>query len=149
MSYVSGSIPSGALPALYENAFRALRPGGMVVIHDFFVDNDGNGPTNADLWALAHVLVNPEGMGLVLRRIIKMLGEQGFIAPRVYDLIPGMTQESLPKSRLSHSKRELLLPNMIIGVNYSKVTKHRDPVSVAKYPLCHPADQTSYSLWIQ
>ena len=98
MSCVSGSIPSGALPALYKNAFQALHPGGMVVIHDFFVDNDGNGPTNAALWVLAHVSVNPEGMGLVPCRIIKLLGEQGFIAPRVYDLIPGMTQESCQKA---------------------------------------------------
>ena len=99
MSYVSGSIPSGALPALYENTFQALHPGGMVVIHDFFVDNDGNGPTNVALWALAHVLVNPEGMGLVSRRIIIFLEEQGFIAPRVYDLIPGMTQLLIAKKQ--------------------------------------------------
>jgi pimeloyl-ACP methyl ester carboxylesterase/SAM-dependent methyltransferase len=99
MSYVSGSIPSDALQALYQNAFRALRPGGMVVIHDFFVDNDGNGPTNAALWALAHVTVNPEGMGLVPRRIVNMLGKQGFIAPRVYDLIPGMTQIIVAKKQ--------------------------------------------------
>lgn len=79
MIYVSGSIPRDALPALYENAFRALRPGGMVVIHDFFVGNDGNGPTNAALWALTHVSVNPEGIGLVPRRIINMLGEQGLL----------------------------------------------------------------------
>ena len=80
MSYVSGSIPSDALSsALYENAFRALRPGGMVAILDFFVDNDGNGPTDAALWALSHVSVNPEGIGLVPRRIINMLGEQGLL----------------------------------------------------------------------
>jgi len=97
MSYVSGSIPADALPNLYSNAYRALRPGGVVVIHDFFVNNDGKGPTNAALWALAHVSVNPEGMGLVPRRVIEILEMGGFAAPRVLDLIPGMTQVIVAK----------------------------------------------------
>ncbi|MGK3747169.1 MAG: pimeloyl-ACP methyl ester carboxylesterase/ubiquinone/menaquinone biosynthesis C-methylase UbiE [Bacillariaceae sp.] len=92
MSYVSGSIPSDALSGLYQNAFRALRPGGMVVIHDFFVDNNGEGPKNAALWALTHVTVNPEGMGLRPGRIVKLLTENGLISPKVEDMIPGTTQ---------------------------------------------------------
>lgn len=92
MSYVSGSIPAAALPALYQNAFRVLKPGGVAVVHDFFVDNDGKGPRNAALWALAHVTVNPEGMGLRPNRIVDMLAGEGFVAPMVDDLIPGATQ---------------------------------------------------------
>jgi len=92
MSYVSGSIPAEALPSLYRNAFRALRPGGMAIVHDFFVDNNGKGPKNAALWALAHCSVNPEGMGLRPNRIIGMLAEEGFIAPKVESLIPKTTQ---------------------------------------------------------
>ena len=92
MSYVSGSISSDALSGLYQNAFRALRPGGMVVIHDFFVDNNGEGPKNAALWALTHVTVNPEGMGLRPGRIVKLLTENGLVGPKVEDMIPGTTQ---------------------------------------------------------
>lgn len=92
MSYISGSIPADALPPLYRNAFRALKPGGVAVIHDFFVDNDGSGPANAALWALAHCTVNPEGMGLRPNRIVSMLTEEGFIAPKVETLIPKTTQ---------------------------------------------------------
>jgi len=103
MSYVSGSVPSVALTSLYKNAHRALKPNGTLVVHDFFVDNDGFGPTNAALWALAHVTVNPEGMGLVPRRVIGMLGEEGFVAPRVYDLIPGMTQMIVARKKQSIS----------------------------------------------
>jgi acetylserotonin N-methyltransferase len=92
MSYISGSIPHEALPGLYRNAYRALKPGGIVIIHDFFVDNDGSGPTNAALWALAHCTVNPEGMGLRPNRIVQMLTEEGFVAPKVEPLIPNTTQ---------------------------------------------------------
>jgi pimeloyl-ACP methyl ester carboxylesterase/ubiquinone/menaquinone biosynthesis C-methylase UbiE len=92
MSYVSGSIPVEALEGLYRNAFRALRPGGCAIIHDFFVDNSGRGPQNAALWALAHVSVNPEGMGLRPSRIVDLLCQEGFLAPKVDDLIPGTTQ---------------------------------------------------------
>jgi valacyclovir hydrolase len=92
MSYVSGSIPMEALPGLYSNAYRALKPGGIAVIHDFFVDNDGEGPKNAALWALTHVTVNPEGMGLRPGRVAKLLLDEGFVSPKVDDMIPETTQ---------------------------------------------------------
>ena len=92
MSYVSGFIPAEALPSLYSNAFRALKPGGMAVIHDFFVDNDGEGPKNTALWALTHVTVNPEGMGLRPGRVTKLPLDEGFVGPEVDDMIPETTQ---------------------------------------------------------
>ncbi|CAB9525976.1 Valacyclovir hydrolase [Seminavis robusta] len=92
MSYISGSIPVVALPGLYQNAFRVLKPGGVAILHDFFVDNDGAGPTNAALWALAHTTVNPDGMGLRPSRIVEMLTQAGFVAPKVESLIPKTTQ---------------------------------------------------------
>lgn len=99
LSYVSGSIPSEALAGLYSNAFRALKPGGKAIIHDFFLSNDGRGPPNAALWALAHISVNPTGMGLIPKRVINILSEQGFIAPRVHELIPGMTKVIVAKKK--------------------------------------------------
>lgn len=99
LSYVSGSIPGEALNGLYKNAFRALRPGGKVIVHDFFINNDGRGPPNSALWALAHVSVNPEGMGLIPKRIVSILSDQGFIAPRVSELIPGMTKVIVAKKK--------------------------------------------------
>ena len=99
LSYVSGSIPSDALEGLYSNAFRALKPGGKAIIHDFFIDNDGRGPPNAALWALAHISVNPAGMGLIPKRVINKLSEEGFIAPRVHELIPGMTKVIVAKKK--------------------------------------------------
>ena len=92
MSYVSGSIPSEALSGLYRNAYSALKPGGMAVIHDFFVDNNGQGPKSAALWALTHVTVNPEGMGLQPGRVTQLLLDQGFVSPQVHDMIPETTQ---------------------------------------------------------
>ena len=101
LSYVSGSIPAEALQGLYANAFGALKEGGKVIIHDFFIDidNNGRGPPNSALWALAHVSVNPTGMGLVPKRVIDILNEQGFTAPRVHELIPGMTKVIATKKK--------------------------------------------------
>mmetsp|Transcript_29185 Transcript_29185/g.62537 ORF Transcript_29185/g.62537 Transcript_29185/m.62537 type:complete len:245 (-) Transcript_29185:190-924(-) len=92
MSYVSGSIPAQGLSGLYRNAYRALKPGGIAIIHDFFVDNNGEGPKNAALWALTHVTVNPEGMGLRPGRITQLLLDEGFVSPKVDDMIPETTQ---------------------------------------------------------
>ena len=114
MSYVSGSIPTQALLGLYRNAFQALKPGGMAILHDFFVNNHGQGPLNPALWALAHVTVNPEGMGLRPNRIVQLLcGSNdcsdnstkgaGFIAPKVLDLVPETTQLIVVTKPTNHS----------------------------------------------
>ena len=43
--------------------------------------------------------MNPEGMGLIPKRIVSILSEQGFIAPRVSELIPGMTKVIVAKKK--------------------------------------------------
>jgi SAM-dependent methyltransferase len=43
-SYVSGSVSAEGVEELYRRAARALVPGGVVLIHDFMVDDDGTGP---------------------------------------------------------------------------------------------------------
>jgi len=68
MSYICGSVPKEALPSLFERAFAALRPGGRILIHDFMVQDrtqeEQQASLNGALWALAHVSVNPQGVGL-------------------------------------------------------------------------------------
>merc|ERR1719353_2270902 len=71
-SYLASSVPSEALPGLYEKAFNALKPGGRMIVHDFIVNNSMKG-------------LNPS-------MICKWLGDAGFESPRVQEMIGGATK---------------------------------------------------------
>lgn len=94
MSYISGSVPEGAIKPLYEKAYKALKSSGFLVVHDFMVDDDLQGPALGALWGLQHVAVNAEGLGLCPQEIIKRMVLAGFNASdcKSDEMIHGMTK---------------------------------------------------------
>lgn len=94
MSYISGSVPEPIISKLYWNAFKALRPGGRLLVHDFMVDDGLDAPALGALWALQHVTVNAEGLGLCPREIISRMKTAGFDPAKVetMEMINGMTK---------------------------------------------------------
>ena len=44
MSYISGSVPESIIAALYKNAYKALKPGGRLLVHDFMVNDSLDSP---------------------------------------------------------------------------------------------------------
>merc|ERR1711879_823658 len=54
MSYISGSVPEPIIAGLYINAYKALRPGGRLLVHAFMVDDNLAGPALGALWGLQH-----------------------------------------------------------------------------------------------
>lgn len=93
MSYISGSVPEPALLDIYARARLALKPNGMLVVHDFMVDDALDGPRHAALWALQHVTVNAQGLGLTPAAVTARLESAGFakIDPHA-EMISGMTK---------------------------------------------------------
>ena len=93
MSYISGSVPEPVLVDVYSRAKAALKPGGALVVHDFMVDDDLRGPPHAALWALQHVTVNADGLGLSPAGVRSRLEAAGFTAVDAHrDMIRGMTK---------------------------------------------------------
>lgn len=92
MSYLSGSVPEPVIRQLYANAWKALRPGGRLVVHDFMVDDSLDGPALGALWALQHVTVNPEGLGLCPKEIVTRMVAAGFSTTETSEMIGGMTK---------------------------------------------------------
>ncbi len=82
MSYISGSVPEPLIASLYANAHKALVPGGRLLVHDFMVDDSLDGPQLASLWALQHVTVNAEGLGLCPAEVTARMAAGGFDAAR-------------------------------------------------------------------
>ena len=92
-SYVSGSVPEASLADVYANARAALRAGGVLVVHDFMVDDALDGPAPAALWALQHVTVAPDALGLSPAAVAAKLYAAGFAdVGAAAPLVAGMTR---------------------------------------------------------
>jgi len=94
MSYISGSVPESVILPLYKNAYKALRPGGRLLVHDFMVNDSLDGPALGALWGLQHVTVNASGLGLCPAEIIDRMGQAGFDKSKCesMEMIQGMTK---------------------------------------------------------
>eukprot|EP00419_Tripos_fusus_P059790 CAMPEP_0172933058 /NCGR_PEP_ID=MMETSP1075-20121228/220313_1 /TAXON_ID=2916 /ORGANISM="Ceratium fusus, Strain PA161109" /LENGTH=428 /DNA_ID=CAMNT_0013794395 /DNA_START=116 /DNA_END=1401 /DNA_ORIENTATION=- len=94
MSYISGSVPEPIIEKLYANAFKAMQPGGRLFVHDFIVDDNLTGPALAALWALQHVTVNAQGLGLSPSNIISRMESAGFNPAKceTFEMIHGLTK---------------------------------------------------------
>jgi predicted O-methyltransferase YrrM len=97
MSYVSESVPAEAVPMIYKLAFERLRPGGMLIVHSFMVEDTLDGPELGALWSLQHVAVNADGLGLAPAIVTRMMQDAGFEAFKANDMIKGMTKVVIGK----------------------------------------------------
>lgn len=97
ISYVSESVPAAALPELYKAAFQGVRPGGLLIVHSFMVDDSLDGPQLGALWSLQHVAVNADGLGLSPGAVEKLMHGAGFVDVTHRDMIGGMTKLVLGK----------------------------------------------------
>jgi SAM-dependent methyltransferase len=92
MSYLCSGVPGRALPELMRRAYAALKPGGLLIVHDFMVDDDRQGPPLAALWALQHMVFTPRAASLTGAQLSALMADAGFEGATVSNLIPGMTK---------------------------------------------------------
>ncbi len=92
MSYFFSAVSVDAIGVLLEKAFRALPPGGVLVVHDFIVDDDKTGPREAALWFLTCMFNCPDAVVLTPRLIGGRISDAGFDEAEVADVIPNLTK---------------------------------------------------------
>ena len=63
---------------ILEQAASVLEPGGLLLIHEFVLNDDGGGPLFPTLFSLNMLLGTPAGRSYSGKEIIKMLSEAGF-----------------------------------------------------------------------
>jgi len=92
ISYVSESVPASAVPTMYKRAFERLKPGGLLIVHSFMVDDTLDGPELGALWSLQHIAVNADGMGLHPAAVKELMHGAGFHEVASSNMIGGMTK---------------------------------------------------------
>ena len=88
----AGSVPESIIGELYKNAFKALKPGGRLLVHDFMVNDSLDSPALGALWALQHVTVNASGLGLCPSEVGTRMTAAGFTGVETMEMIHGMTK---------------------------------------------------------
>jgi len=80
------------IPALLASAYRSLRPGGLLIVHDFMLDDDEQGPALAAQWFLLGLALQPDAGSFSAATLSVLLAEQGFTGASSQTLIPQITK---------------------------------------------------------
>ena len=91
-SYLLSAVAAADGARLVAEAFRVLRPGGRLIVHDFMVDDDRTGPASAALWLLAAIVMDPDAPSLTPGSLATLLAQHGFADASAHDVIPGITK---------------------------------------------------------
>ena len=99
MSYLWSAVGGSDIKVLARRAYESLRPGGLVLVHDFMVDDVHEAPTFAALYLLSAVLDNPEAECLTPAFVEGALRDAGFeieTTGTMLDEITSVTQARRP-----------------------------------------------------
>jgi 2-hydroxy-4-(methylsulfanyl)butanoate S-methyltransferase len=91
MSYVWSAVGDEDVRILAQRAMEALPPGGLVLVHDFMVDNAHEGPPFAAWYLLGSIIDNPNAVCLTPSYVEDVLRQVGFNVERTEMMLPGIT----------------------------------------------------------
>ena len=92
MSYLLSAVSEAATVALLGRAYKALRPGGRLLVHDFMVDDDRSGPPLAALWLLNAITIDADVATLTPAWLRRTVRNAGFDECAVTPVVPGTTR---------------------------------------------------------
>jgi 2-hydroxy-4-(methylsulfanyl)butanoate S-methyltransferase len=91
MSYVWSAVGSEDVAVLIERAFDTLPSGGLVLVHDFMVDNAYEQPQFAAWYLLGSIFDNPNAVCLTPDFVEHALRQAGFKIEATEVMLPGIT----------------------------------------------------------
>ena len=92
MSYLLSAVKEDDIPTLLASAYRSLRPGGLLIVHDFMLDDDEQGPALAAQWFLLGLALQADAGSFSAATLSVLLAEQGFTGVSSQALIPQITK---------------------------------------------------------
>ena len=91
MSYVWSAVGEADIAVLAKRAIDALPPGGLLLIHDFMVDDAREGPRFAAWYLLGSMFDNPSAVCLTPAYVDRVLRDVGFSVEKTEVMLPGIT----------------------------------------------------------
>jgi len=92
MSYLLSAVKEDDIPTLLASAYRSLRPGGMLIVHDFMLDDDEQGPALAAQFSLLGLAFQPDAGSFSAATLSVLMAKQGFMSVSSQTLIPQITK---------------------------------------------------------
>src|SRR4051794_7951562 len=92
MSYLVSALCADDVDGVLARAHASLRPGGLLVVHDFLLHDDRPGPPGAALWFLQYLAWQPEVLSFTGAELAQRLTGAGFTVTPATVLIPGLTK---------------------------------------------------------
>ncbi len=90
-SYIWSAVGEAELTILAKRAAESLPPGGLVLIHDFMVDDACEGPPFAAWYLLGSIFDNPTAVCLTPAKVERVLRDAGFQIEGTETMLPGIT----------------------------------------------------------
>ena len=91
MSYVWSAVGEADIAVLARRAAAALPAGGVLLVHDFMVDDAREGPRFAAWYLLGSIIDNPSAVCLTPAYVERILREAGFRIKSTEIMLPGIT----------------------------------------------------------
>ena len=91
MSYLLSAVGESNIPTLLDRAWQSLSPGGLLVLHDFMLGADRDGPREAALWFLVYVVQRSDSVSFTAGDLVALLQRRGFVDIKSDELIPEIT----------------------------------------------------------
>lgn len=92
ISYLLSAVNGAHIPVLVERAMESLVPGGLLLLHDFMLDDGRQGPRSAALWHLTSLLNDRDAVSLTPKYLESIAKDAGFGEVSTQILIPEITR---------------------------------------------------------
>lgn len=91
MSYLLSAVPADAIDPLIRRATTALRPGGLLLVHDFMLDDGRDGPALAAAWFLVYLAWSTDNLSFTVADVRARLARHGFTDVTAQPLVHEVT----------------------------------------------------------
>jgi predicted O-methyltransferase YrrM len=91
MSYLLSAVPGRDIEPLLDRAWDALAPGGLLLVHDFMLDEDRAGPPLAAAWFLTYLAWSTDNTSFTAGDVAGQLRRRGFTAVQERPMVHGIT----------------------------------------------------------
>jgi predicted O-methyltransferase YrrM len=91
MSYLLSAVGESNIPTLFDRAWQSLKPGGLLILHDFMLESTRDGPREAALWFLFYIVQRSDSASFTAGDLVELLQLRGFVDISSDELIPEIT----------------------------------------------------------